>query len=78
MLQEALSHPIWKAHEIGKTYSMKNVNGNTEHGWKIAYYPILRDGKTNEAYDEPRVLIEKPIKDGIDFREVPIRYLIKE
>jgi hypothetical protein len=49
--------------------------------WKIAYYPIFEDGKNGEVYDEPRVLVEKPIlgkfdeKIGTDFREVPMRYL---
>lgn len=46
-------------------------------GWKIAYYPIFSDGKTNELYSEPRALVEKPIQGGIDFREVPLRYLTK-
>lgn len=45
--------------------------------WKIAYYPIFEDGKTNKVYEEPRCLIEKPIEGGIDFREVPLRYLNK-
>jgi hypothetical protein len=45
-------------------------------GWKIAYYPIFEDGKTKEVYKEPRALVEKLIgKEGIDFREVPLRYL---
>lgn len=49
--------------------------------WKIAYYPIFADGKTNEVYDEPRALVEKQILGkfdepiGTDFREVPLRYL---
>jgi len=45
--------------------------------WKIAYYPILEDGKTNEKYNEPRALVEKPIVGGTDFREIPLRYLTK-
>ncbi len=43
--------------------------------WKVAYYPLLECGKTGEVYQEPRALIERPIKGGIDFREVPLRYL---
>lgn len=43
--------------------------------WKIAYYPLLECGKTGEVYNEPRALIERPIKGGTDFREVPLRYL---
>ena len=42
--------------------------------WKIAYYPIFQDGKTQEYYQEPRVLIEKPIKGDIDTKEVTLRY----
>ena len=45
--------------------------------WKIVYYPIFENGKTKEFYDEPRALVEKPMIGGIDFREVPLRYLSK-
>ncbi len=69
-LKEALQHPIWVGHKIGNVYSM---DGKT--GWKIAYYPLFECNKTKEKYTEPRALVEKPIKDGIDFREVPLRYL---
>jgi hypothetical protein len=70
-LQKALSDPLWINHKIGNTYSMDGKGG-----WKIAYYPIFEDGKTKEVYKEPRALVEKLIgKEGIDFREVPLRYL---
>jgi len=69
-LKQALSNPIWVNHRIGNTYSMDGMNG-----WKIAYYPIFENGKTGEQYSEPRALIERPINGGIDFREVPLRYL---
>ena len=69
-LKEALDSPLWKSHEIGNLYLM---DGKGE--WKIAYYPIFECGKTNETYKEPRALVEMPIKNGIDFREVPLRYL---
>lgn len=73
-LQEALNHPIWKAHKIGNTYKM---DGKGE--WKIVYYPIFENGKTGEAYDCPRALVEHKSnwngKEGIDFREVPLHYL---
>lgn len=72
-LHSALSNPDWQLHKIGDTYCM---DGKPDK-WKIAYYPIFADGKTNEQYDEPRALIEKPITGGIDFREVPLRYLTK-
>lgn len=62
---------FWKCHEIGNTYTM---DGKPDL-WKIAYYPIFTDGKTGEEYKEPRALIERPIEGGIDFREVPLRYL---
>lgn len=70
-LKEALNHPIWKAHKLGNQYEM---DGKPEL-WKIAYYPIFECGKTGEIYKEPRAVIEKPIVGGIDFREVPLRYL---
>ena len=69
-LKQALSNPIWVNHKIGNTYSMDGVKS-----WKIAYYPIFENGKTGEKYTEPRALIERPIPGGIDFREVPLRYL---
>ena len=43
--------------------------------WKIIYYPIRENGKTNEVYAEPRALIERKIKNGFDIREIPLRYL---
>jgi len=70
-LQIALSNPIWKQHFIGRCYVM---DGKPDL-WKIAYYPIFEDGKTNNPYTEPRALIEKPMDGGTDFREVPLRYL---
>jgi hypothetical protein len=69
-LKESLQNPIWVNHKIGNTYSMDGKGG-----WKIAYYPIFEDGKTKEVYTEVRALVERPIKGGIDFREVPLRYL---
>lgn len=70
---EALNNPKWQEHNIGDKYTM---DGKPEH-WKIAYYPIIECGKTGETYEEPRALIERPIKGGIDFREIPLRYLTK-
>lgn len=70
---QTMSHPLWASHKIGDTYALKGDNGN----WKIAYYPIYENGKTNEEYGEPRALIEKPIEGGTDFREVPLRYLTR-
>jgi len=70
-LVEALGNSLWVNHKIGDTYTM---DGKPDL-WKIAYYPILENGQTGEAYDEPRALIEKPMKEGTDFREVPLRYL---
>lgn len=79
-LQIALSHELWQNHKLGDTYMM---DGKSEL-WKIAYYPIFEDGKNGEIYDEPRALVEKPIRGGkfdevigTDFREVPMRYLNK-
>ena len=85
-LKAALSSDIWVNHRIGDTYTM---DGKLQP-WKIAYFPIFEDGKTGATYDEPRALVEQPIleskkcsgatcyvKTGIDFREVPLRYLTK-
>ena len=64
---------IWLDHKLGDEYQM---DGKPDK-WKIAYYPIFEDGKTNEKYNEPRALVEKPIVGGTDFREIPLRYLTK-
>lgn len=72
-LQQALSNEIWISHKIGNEYLMDGKKDK----WKIVYYPIFEDGKTNKVYEEPRCLVENPIEGGIDFREVPLRYLNK-
>jgi hypothetical protein len=75
-LENALAHPVWMEHQIDDVYSMDG-----KPGWKIAYYPIFADGKTGEAYKEPRALVERPAvfngAAGTDFREVPLRFLTK-
>ena len=80
-LKKALSNELWQNHKLGDTYTM---DGKPDL-WKIAYYPIFEDGKNGEVYDEPRALVEKPIRGGkfdeiigTDFREVPMRYLTKK
>jgi len=78
-LELALSNQIWIDHKRGNEYQM---DGKKDI-WKIVYYPIFEDGKTNEVYQEPRALVEKSIlgnydeKIGTDYREVPLRYLVK-
>lgn len=72
-LEKALEDDLWKSHKIGDIYEMDG-----QSGWKIAYYPILEDGKTKEKYIEPRALVERPMAKGIDFREVPLRYLKRQ
>lgn len=75
----ALADQIWKDHKLGSDYHMDGKMDN----WKIVYYPIFEDGKNGEVYQEPRCLVEKPIfgglgeQIGIDYREVPLRYLNK-
>jgi len=69
-LQKSLSNPLWLSHNIGNQYTMDGSGC-----WKIAYYPIFEDGKTKELYQEARALIETPLTNGTDFREVPLRYL---
>ena len=70
-LDKALSHPLYKSHQIGDTYVM---DGKPDL-WKIAYYPIFEDGKTGDAYEEPRALVENTYKPGFWSKEVPLRYL---
>jgi hypothetical protein len=76
-LGRALENPLWASHKIGDEYTM---DGKPDR-WRIAYYPIFQDGKTGDWYNEPRALIERPQMfsgvAGIDFREVPLRYLIR-
>lgn len=62
---------IWMTHRLGDTYTMDEKPDE----WKIAYYPIKECGKTGKIYGESRALVEKPIPGGIDFREIPLRYL---
>jgi len=82
-LEEALNNQLWKKHKLGDTYSMLNRDGSESGTWKIAYYPLFGtykgEGEDKNWIDfkEPRALIEQPIEDGIDFREVPLRYLNK-
>lgn len=70
-LLEAQNDPLWESHKIGNEYLLKG----SDKIWKIAYYPIFFNGKTGEVYKEPRAVVETPIEGGIDFREVPLRYL---
>lgn len=72
-LNKALSHPLYVCHKIGDKYTM---DGKPEL-WGIAYYPLFHDDRTGKEYDEPRALIERPIQNGTDFREMPLRYLTK-
>ena len=45
--------------------------------WKLVYYPLYQDGKTQEYYDEPRALMQNMDKPGFWSKEVPLRYLDK-
>lgn len=82
-LKEALDNISYKEHKIGDVYSIKNVNGKIDEGWKIAYYPLFGTykGENNDKqwidFEEPRALIEKKLETGSDFREMPLRYLTK-
>lgn len=70
---EALNNPLWINHKIGDKYTM---DGKPDE-WKISYYPLFEDGRNGKPYEEPRALVEKPIPNGTDFREIPLRYLTK-
>ena len=43
--------------------------------WKVVYYPLYQDGRTQEYYDEPRALVQNIDKPGFWHKEVPLRYL---
>ena len=85
-LKKALDDPLWLQHKIGDIYTLINRGGGEDPGWKIAYYPLFGTyiGKTWPYdgawidFNEPRALIEKPLKKGTDFREVALRYLTKK
>lgn len=74
---------FWKDHQPGKIYELKNRNGSTEI-CHVAYFPLnctyVHDEKDKEEkklkyHDDLYALIEIKIKDGTDFREVPVRFL---
>ena len=79
-MNEALNDPKWKNHKIGDTYEMINMDGSKRGGWKIAYYPLFGTYNSQKwiKFKEPRALIERPMRRGIDFREVALRYLTKQ
>lgn len=70
-------------HKIGTEYFLVNRDGSRQGEWKIAYLPLSGSYKDGEWIDfkEPYALIEKPAifegGKGIDFREVPLRFLNK-
>lgn len=76
-LREALDNPLWKSHNVGDRYDMDG-----DEDWDLWYYPMFECGKTMEPFGEPRALVGKPKmfgkKQGIDFREVPLRYLRRQ
>lgn len=72
-LREALNHQLWQSHLKDDLYKMDAKPDK----WKIIYYPIFQDGKTNGFYDEPRALMQNIDKDGFWSKEVPLRYLTK-
>jgi hypothetical protein len=79
-LQKALDDPKWKDHEIGDLYVMINRDRSESSGWKIAYYPLFGTYKNEKwiEFNEPRALIERPMKKGTDFREVAFIYLTNQ
>lgn len=71
-LKQALSHYLWKSHK--RNVSLYTMDGKKDK-WKIVYYPIFQDGKTQEFYNEPRALVQNINKGGFWSKEVPLRYL---
>ena len=70
-LNEALNHPLWISHKPGDAYDLERSGGGE---WQMWYYPIFEDGKTGEAYKEPRALWLQIKPDFWDLRESPLRY----
>ena len=71
-LETALNHPLWKSHK--RNESLYTMDNKTDR-WKIVYYPIFTNGKTNEVYKESRALVQNINKGGFWSKEVPLRYL---
>jgi hypothetical protein len=71
-LQEALLNPIWLNHK--RNESIYTMDGLPDK-WILVYYPIFKNGKTNELYKEPRALMQNIDKTGVWTKEVPLRYL---
>lgn len=71
-LKISLEHPIWVNHI--RNVSLYNMDGKFER-WRLVYYPIFSDGKTNEEYVEPRALMQNIEQKGFWSKEVPLRYL---
>lgn len=71
---------FWKNHKPGNFYELKNRNGSSEI-CQIAYFPLNstyvheKEEKKLKYHDDLYALIEIKIKDGTDFREVPVRFL---
>ena len=61
---------FWTNHNIGDVYEMKNRNGSVVT-CTIVYYPL-------PYYKDLRALIEVDMVDGVDLRDVPIKFLNKK
>lgn len=73
-LKIALNNLIWLANK--RNESLYIMDGKKDR-WKIVYYPIFQNGKTQEYYNEPRALMQNIDKTGFWNKEVPLRYLTK-
>jgi hypothetical protein len=71
-LKIALEHPIWINHI--RNVSLYTMDDKSER-WRLVYYPIFSDGKTNEEYNEPRALMQNIEQKGFWSKEVPLRYI---
>lgn len=75
-----MSESIFKSHKIVDLYELRNRNGSVESGWKLAYsHPIMGTFKRQVwvEHTETYALIERPMGDGIEIREVPERFLTR-
>lgn len=58
---------FWEQYKPENNYQMKNRDGSFVN-CKVAYYPL-------PYYKDLRALIEIPMNEGTDFREVPVHFL---
>lgn len=73
-----MSEAEFSQHQIGDRYSVKHRDGSVQYGWKLAYSNLL-PGTYKKGqwipYTSPVALVELPLHEGSDIREVPIHFI---